>query len=96
MIDMYVFYVKLKEKNNSEEVSLIDNFFFVWYNDFMNKKEIFKKLDELELDKDKYIIIGGAALVCLGIKKETNDIDLSCKKNYYNKIGWDKNIGFLM
>ena len=59
----------------------------------MNKKEIFKKLDELELDKDKYIIIGGAALVCLGIKKETNDIDLSCKKNYYNKIGWDKNIG---
>ena len=50
----------------------------------MNKKEIFKKLDELELDKDKYIIIGGAALVCLGIKKETNDIDLSCKKNYYN------------
>lgn len=59
----------------------------------MNKKEIFKKLDELELDKDKYIIIGGAALVCLGIKKETNDIDLSCKKNYYNKIDWDKKIG---
>ena len=59
----------------------------------MNKKEIFKKLDELDLDKDKYLIIGGAALVCQGIKKETSDIDLSCNEEYYNNINWDTKIG---
>ena len=59
----------------------------------MNKKEIFKKLGELELDKDKYLIIGGAALVCQGIKKDTDDIDLSCSTKYYNDINWDIKMG---
>ena len=29
----------------------------------MTKQEIFEKLEELNLDKSKYIIIGGASLV---------------------------------
>ena len=56
--------------------------------DIMNKKDIFIKLAELSLDPSEYIIIGGAALVCLGIKKETKDIDLSCSKKTYNKLKW--------
>lgn len=59
----------------------------------MNKKEILKKLEELDLDKNKYLVIGGAALVCQGIKKETDDIDLSCKEKYYKEINWDTKIG---
>ena len=59
----------------------------------MKKKDIFEKLNELELDKDKYLIIGGAALVCQGIKKETDDIDLSCSEEYYKDINWETKIG---
>ena len=59
----------------------------------MKKKDIFKKLDELDLDKDKYLIIGGAALVCQGVKKETNDIDLSCTIDYYKELDWETKIG---
>ena len=59
----------------------------------MKKKEIFEKLKELELDKDNYLIIGGAALVCQGIKKETEDIDLSCSEDYYKEINWKTKTG---
>ena len=59
----------------------------------MKKKEIFEKLNELELDKTKYIIISGASLVCHGIIKETDDIDLSCLKDYYKEINWDTEQG---
>lgn len=41
----------------------------------MKKKDIFLKLNELNLEKSTYIIIGDTALVCLGIKKETDDIE---------------------
>ena len=54
----------------------------------MNKQEIFKKLDELELDKDKYIVISGASLVVQDMLDETSDIDLSCSETYYEKINW--------
>lgn len=59
----------------------------------MKKKEIFEKLNELDLDKDKYLIIGGAALVCQGVKKETSDIDLSCTEELYNLLDWDTKLG---
>ncbi len=59
----------------------------------MRKKEIFEKLDSLELDKKQYLIIGGAALVCQGIKKETDDIDLSCTALFYHTIPWETKMG---
>ena len=59
----------------------------------MNKKEIFQKLEELSFEKDNYLIIGGAALVCQGIKKETNDIDLSCTESFYHTIPWKTKTG---
>ena len=60
----------------------------------MNKKEIFEKLDTLDFDKNDYLIIGGASLVCQGIIKETSDIDLSCSRNFYDKLSWEEKKGY--
>ena len=59
----------------------------------MNKKEILKKLEELEINKEDYLIIGGAALVLQGVITKTGDIDLSCSKDIYNSLNWDTIIG---
>ena len=61
----------------------------------MNKQDIINKLNELELDKDKYIVISGASLVVQGIIDETKDIDLTCSKSFYDSINWDTRIGHL-
>lgn len=60
----------------------------------MNKKEILKKLDELDLDREKYIIISGASLVVQDIIEETSDIDLSCDTTYYDSISWPVKDGY--
>lgn len=59
----------------------------------MNKLEIIKELDELNLDKNKYIVISGASLVLQGLIEEADDIGLSCSKEFYQKIGWNNKIG---
>lgn len=61
----------------------------------MDKKEVLKKLKDLELDKKEYIIISGASLVLHDIIDVVNDIDLSCPKDYYDKINWPTKIGHL-
>lgn len=60
----------------------------------MNKKEILSKLNELELDKDDYIIIGGSALVLHNIKRNTDDIDLSCTNKIYKELDWKEKQGY--
>ena len=59
----------------------------------MNKEEIFKALNKLELDKDKYIVLSGASLVVQDIIDTTSDIDLACDKAYYDEIKWPTKIG---
>ena len=59
----------------------------------MTKEEVFKKLEKLDLSKDKYIVISGASLVCQDIIDETSDIDLTCSKEFYNKLDWPTRIG---
>ncbi len=59
----------------------------------MNKLEIIKKLNKLDFDKDKYIVISEASLVLQGIIEETSDIDLSCSQDFYKNINWDRKIG---
>ncbi len=56
----------------------------------MKKKEIFLKLNELNLDKKEYIIIGDTALVCLGLKKEVDEIEYikDNKKDYIEVNGY--------
>ncbi len=60
----------------------------------MKKKEIIEKLDSLDLNKNDYIIIGGSALVLHGIKRDANDIDLSCSESFYKTINWDTKMGY--
>ena len=60
----------------------------------MTKEEIFQKLDSLDLDKSKYIIISGASLVCQDILEETGDINLSCDNEYYSSISWNVKKGY--
>ncbi len=60
----------------------------------MTKDEIFHKLEELKLDKNQYIIIGGASLVCQGIIDETDDIDLSCSKEMFDSLTWSVKKGY--
>ena len=52
----------------------------------MNKEEILKVLKKYNFDKDKYIVISGAAMVLLGIKESTSDIDISVTKDYYDYL----------
>lgn len=48
----------------------------------MNKEMIIKCLDKYNFDKDKFVIISGAALVLLGIIEKTKDIDISVSSLY--------------
>ena len=59
----------------------------------MKKEEVFKELEKLDLSKDKYIVINGASLVSQDIIDETDDIDLTCSKEFYNKLDWPTRIG---
>lgn len=59
----------------------------------MNKEEILEKLNNLELDKDKYLIESGASLVLQGLLDSTPDIDLCCEEEYYKEINWDTKLG---
>lgn len=54
----------------------------------MNKLEIFKELEKLDLPKDKYVVISGASLVCQDIIDETDDIDLACSKELFDSLDW--------
>lgn len=49
----------------------------------MKKKEIIETLNIYNLNKKKYIVISGAALVLQDIIEETKDIDLYVDKEYY-------------
>ena len=48
----------------------------------MNKKQILEVLKKYNFDKNKYIVISGAAMVLLGIKESTSDIDIAVKEEY--------------
>ena len=52
----------------------------------MNKKELLKKLEEYNLDKDKYMLLAGSSMVLRGLKKETSDIDIAVTKDYYDYL----------
>ena len=60
----------------------------------MNKEEIFEKLNELDLDKEKYIVISGASLTVQEITSTSSDIDLSCSEEYYKTIDWKTKNGY--
>lgn len=59
----------------------------------MDKESIFKKLDDMQLDKEKVMIVSGASLVVHGVIDETDDIDLACEKSYYDALKWKTKTG---
>ena len=60
----------------------------------MNKEDIINVLKRYNFDKNKYMVISGAAMVLLGIKESTNDIDISIKEDYYDLLLKDFNCTF--
>lgn len=59
----------------------------------MNKQEILRKIKTSKLDLNKIIILSGASLVLQEIIENTNDIDISCSKAYYDTIKWKSKKG---
>lgn len=60
----------------------------------LNRNQIVEILNEYNLDKTKYIVISGAAMVLLGIKEKTRDIDISVTKDYYDDLLKNNNCVF--
>lgn len=52
----------------------------------MNKEEILDVLKSYNFDRNKFIIISGAAMVINNIKNETKDIDISVSEEYEKKL----------
>lgn len=52
----------------------------------MVKKEFLKRLDELNLDKNKYCIIASGVMLMYGLKDECNDIDLKVTKELFDEL----------
>lgn len=52
----------------------------------MTKKDIIETLNNYKLDKDKFIIISGAALVLQNFSNQTHDIDIWVSKDYYEHL----------
>ena len=52
----------------------------------MNKKDIYETLQKYNFEKNKYIVISGAAMVIQGVKDSTTDIDIAVSKDYYNYL----------
>ena len=56
----------------------------------MTKKEIFEKLNEMNINKDKCIIVGRTSLVCHGVIKSCDDLEIID----YNDEEYDEINGF--
>ena len=52
----------------------------------MNKGEYLRKLDELQLDKARYCILSGGAMVMHGLKERTADIDIKVRPDYFEEL----------
>lgn len=59
----------------------------------MNKIEIIEEINKLNLDKNKFWIVGTASLVLRDLIKEANDIDLAITNELYQEI--KNNLTFL-
>ena len=52
----------------------------------MNKAEFLEKLDALQLDKTKYCITSGGAMLIHGLKETTHDIDIKVQPEYFEEL----------
>ena len=52
----------------------------------MKKEEFLKKLDSLNLDKNRYCIISGGVMLLYGLKPTTDDIDIKIRPDYFEEL----------
>lgn len=52
----------------------------------MNKAEFLERLNALNLDKSRYCIISGGAMLIHGLKQTTNDIDIKVQPDYFEEL----------
>jgi len=51
-----------------------------------NREQLLRRLEDLNLPKGKYVVIAGGAMLLHGLRKETNDLDLSVDYDVFQKI----------
>ena len=49
----------------------------------LNREDVIRIVNELNLPKDKYVITSGSAMVLHGLRKETNDVDITVNKELF-------------
>ena len=52
----------------------------------MNKSEFIKIIDNLNLDKEEYYILGGGSLLMHGIRESASDIDLCVSMKLFENL----------
>ena len=52
----------------------------------MNKEQVLKMLEELNLPKNEFYVLSGASLVLRGIRELCSDLDLCISEELYEKI----------
>lgn len=58
----------------------------------MNKEELLKLVESLNMPKDEYYILGGGSLVMFGIKETTSDLDLCVSDELFAKLKEEYNL----
>ncbi len=59
----------------------------------MTKEEIIKVLKEINIPKEKIILLGPTALIMQDIIEKVDTINIACPKNIYDEINWEKRMG---
>ena len=52
----------------------------------MNRKDILNNLKKYDFNKDEFIILAGSALVLMGLKENTKDIDIAVSDRLYEYL----------
>jgi len=52
----------------------------------MNREQFLQRLEDLNLPKKKYVVIAGGAMLLHGLRKQTNDLDISVDHDLFQKI----------
>ena len=58
----------------------------------MNKENLLKLINELNLPRDEYYILGGGSLVMYGLREKTSDIDLCVSTELFNELKQQYNL----
>lgn len=49
----------------------------------LNKEDVIRIVNELELPKDKFVVTSGSAMVLHGLREGTNDVDITVNKELF-------------